>query len=150
MIINSYNIKKYISNNNEKDYMIYIMFRNFRLIPAKTSLLSCGVYSGILKYSTISTKSTPKKYKLPNVSEFARKLSDNDLNNLKFDLNSDSWYILENNIWTRISSNKAYKLVWNILENHEETRGNFTPDYHKKLCLSLTWCSGVEFCSRQH
>lgn len=97
-----------------------------------------------------STKSTPKKYKLPNVSEFARKLSDNDLNNLKFDLNSDSWYILENNIWTRISSNKAYKLVWNILENHEETRGNFTPDYHKKLCLSLTWCSGVEFCSRQH
>ena len=149
MNINSYNIKKYISNNNEKDYMIYIMFRNFRFISTKTSLSFCGVYNGILKYSTISTKSSPK-FRLPNVSEFAEKLSENELKNLKFDLNSDSWYILEDNVWTRISSNKAYKLVWDILQQHKETKGNFTPDYHKKLCSSLTWCSGVEFCSRQH
>ena len=36
---------------------------------------------------------------------------------MKYDLNSGTWYIYENNIWKRINSNEALQNVWNILEH---------------------------------
>lgn len=96
----------------------------------------------IAKYNT-------KNYRLPNVAQLARQLSKNELKNMKYDLNTESWYIIEDNIWKRIGNNKALQNVWNILENKEETKYNLTPEYNKRVYSSLALCSGVEFCSRQ-
>lgn len=63
--------------------MIFIMFKQFRLIPR--TFLGCGVYKGILKYSTI-TKITSNKGKLPNVTDFASELSEKELKNYLINL----------------------------------------------------------------
>jgi hypothetical protein len=125
-----------------------MIIKDFRLIPTKTSLIVCGVYNGILKCN-FATKSSSNKFKLPNVAKLARELSENELNNMKYDLNSGTWYIYENNIWKRINSNEALQNVWNILEHKEETKDNFTPEYNKRVFASLEMCSGMNFYSRQ-
>lgn len=107
------------------------------------------VYSTSNNIKTDDIKEILKYSKLPNVAKMARSLSQNELKNLKYDLNTSCWYIYENNIWNRVSENIALQKVWNVLENKPETCDKLTPEYHKRVFASLEMCSGFQLHSRR-
>lgn len=82
--------------------------------------------------------------KLPNVAVLARQLTNTSLNNIKFDIESNNWYILSNGIFIKILKTEALQKVWNVLEKDPTIVNLLTPEYTKKVLKSMILCSGIK------
>lgn len=99
--------------------------------------LNCVVQKIIIAKYRTSTK-------LPNVAILARSLSNNELQNMKYDLETSSWYEYKDNIWARILESEALQKVWIVLENDSNIVDKLTPEYTTRVLKSLMLCSGTK------